>query len=172
MKWFRFPNDFINEIRIGRLPDWQQLVLIKLMCIECRGDLDPEYSEGFEQDLADYLRITDEQWIEVRNLFIEKKLIERHKNGFKVIYGEGVVGGNDRPPAHEWRRLRSLVFERDNYTCSYCGERGVMLECDHIIPISRGGGNSISNLTTACKPCNLSKRDRTPDEWLGGKSNG
>lgn len=70
-----------------------------------------------------------------------------------------------RPPQGYWRQLREAVFERDEYTCSYCGSKGGDLEADHIIPASRGGHATLENLTTACRDCNRSKRHRTPDEW-------
>src|SRR5689334_5319524 len=50
-----------------------------------------------------------------------------------------------RPPAHEWRILRAAAFARDDYTCQYCGARGGRLECDHVIPVSRGGAHTLSN---------------------------
>lgn len=65
-----------------------------------------------------------------------------------------------------WRKLRSFVFERDNYTCQYCGVRGGDLECDHVVPFSRGGSNESNNLATACRGCNIRKGDRTPEEWV------
>ncbi len=65
----------------------------------------------------------------------------------------------------EWSALRNLVFSRDNYTCCYCGNRGVKLECDHVIPVSKGGGHSPVNLVTACKKCNRSKGGKTLGEW-------
>lgn len=65
----------------------------------------------------------------------------------------------------EWDRLRSLVYERDDYTCKYCGSRGVRLECDHIIPMSRGGNNSLENLVTSCFICNRSKPAKLLTEW-------
>jgi len=71
-----------------------------------------------------------------------------------------------RPPIDEWKATRTRIFERDNYTCTYCGARGGQLECDHVHPVSRGGGNSDSNLTTACKPCNRDKGSKTVDEWM------
>lgn len=74
--------------------------------------------------------------------------------------------GRDRPGESVWAVLRSEVFERDNYTCTYCGERGGKLECDHIIPVAKGGGHDLANLTTACRPCNRSKRDKTLAEWM------
>ena len=35
---------------------------------------------------------------------------------------------------------------------------------DHVVPRSRGGEHSWENVAAACRPCNLHKRDRTPDE--------
>lgn len=66
----------------------------------------------------------------------------------------------------EWPNIRKEIFKRDNYTCSYCGGRGGQLECDHIVPRSKGGDHSPGNLTTACRPCNRAKRDKTAEEWL------
>lgn len=70
-----------------------------------------------------------------------------------------------RPPASIWLKVRRIVFERDDFTCRYCGKRGVRLECDHVMPLSRGGSSHPDNLVTACRPCNRAKRDRTPEEW-------
>ena len=70
-----------------------------------------------------------------------------------------------RPTAEVWLSLRATVFERDDYTCQYCGKRGGNLHCDHVIPVSRGGGNELSNLATACAACNMAKHNKTPGEW-------
>lgn len=71
-----------------------------------------------------------------------------------------------RLPASEWRERRENVFRRDDYTCEYCGDRGGKLECDHVVPVSKGGSNEYSNLVTACFKCNRSKRDKMLGEWL------
>jgi 5-methylcytosine-specific restriction endonuclease McrA len=72
---------------------------------------------------------------------------------------------NGRLPAAQWAVVRQRVYERDDFTCTYCGSRGTSLECDHIMPVSRGGSNELENLTTACRPCNRAKRNKTPEEW-------
>lgn len=64
-----------------------------------------------------------------------------------------------------WRATRLRIFARDDFTCRYCGQRGGQLECDHVLPASRGGPDSDDNLATACKACNRSKRASTPEEW-------
>jgi hypothetical protein len=60
-----------------------------------------------------------------------------------------------------------LLFQRDHYTCLYCGEHYSphKLTRDHIIPRSRGGDDGFANSATACKACNHAKGNRTPEEW-------
>ncbi len=57
---------------------------------------------------------------------------------------------------------RRAVFTRDDHRCQYCG--GPADSIDHIVPRSRGGLHEWDNVAAACRPCNLSKRDRTPRE--------
>lgn len=71
------------------------------------------------------------------------------------------------PPNHRRREriTKPKIFERDAYTCGYCGKVGKKgLTLDHIIPKSRGGTNHPSNLVAACMSCNNWKSDRTPEE--------
>lgn len=60
-------------------------------------------------------------------------------------------------------KTRLDVMERDDYKCQMCGrtvEDGVKLHIDHIVPVSKGGGNDIDNLQVLCHECNLAKHDR------------
>ncbi len=59
-------------------------------------------------------------------------------------------------------KLRTRIKERDNFTCCQCGnsihaEPNLLLEIDHIIPISKGGLTREENLQTLCWKCNRSK---------------
>ena len=76
---------------------------------------------------------------------------------------------------HVPRRFRrqvtnTFLFARDDYCCQYCGRHRAQLKGrqfltrDHVVPISRGGDNSWSNVVTACSPCNNRKGSRTPGE--------
>jgi 5-methylcytosine-specific restriction endonuclease McrA len=58
---------------------------------------------------------------------------------------------------------RNRLYKRDGYECVYCGNKK-NLTIDHVIPKSRGGDNSWTNLVTCCSPCNRRKGDRTPEE--------
>lgn len=57
------------------------------------------------------------------------------------------------------RAKRFAIFERDRFTCGYCGRRPpeVVLEVDHMFPICEGGGDDPENLITACFDCNRGK---------------
>jgi 5-methylcytosine-specific restriction endonuclease McrA len=59
-------------------------------------------------------------------------------------------------PFVEWGALLS----RTGNTCACCGVVGQMT-IDHIVPVTAGGDNSISNLQPLCKPCNSAKGCRT-----------
>lgn len=56
-------------------------------------------------------------------------------------------------------KLRFEVFKRDSFTCQYCGQSApnVVLEVDHLLPVSKGGDNDILNLITSCWTCNNGK---------------
>jgi hypothetical protein len=60
------------------------------------------------------------------------------------------------------KKTRFEVFKRDSFTCQYCGNSApsVLLEVDHIKPVSKSGDNDITNLITSCVDCNRGKSDR------------
>jgi 5-methylcytosine-specific restriction endonuclease McrA len=58
---------------------------------------------------------------------------------------------------------RQNIFKRDGFECQYCGTKKD-LTLDHIIPSSKGGPHTWTNLVTACKSCNAKKGDYTPGE--------
>ena len=63
------------------------------------------------------------------------------------------------------KKLRDFIKNRDNFTCRTCGnsthaEPNLLLEIDHIIPISKGGPTKEDNLQTLCWKCNRAKGDK------------
>ncbi len=64
------------------------------------------------------------------------------------------------------RFSRRNVFERDHYSCQYCGKRfrSQDLTLDHVLPRSRGGTSTWENVVVACYRCNRKKSNRTPHE--------
>lgn len=64
------------------------------------------------------------------------------------------------------RFSRQHVFMRDDFSCQYC--RGIFggkeLTLDHVVPVTRGGNTSWSNIVACCVPCNQRKGAKTPQE--------
>ena len=62
-------------------------------------------------------------------------------------------------------KLREHIKERDHFTCCSCGnsiyaEPNLLLEIDHIIPVSKGGHTTEENLQTLCWKCNRAKSNK------------
>lgn len=65
------------------------------------------------------------------------------------------------------RRTIEILFTNQSGRCVCCGEllqNGY--EVDHILPLSRGGDNSPSNLQLLTKTCNRKKSNKTMEEYL------
>jgi 5-methylcytosine-specific restriction endonuclease McrA len=66
----------------------------------------------------------------------------------------------DNFSAEEWVWLAAAYEHR----CAYCGREVERLTPDHVIPLSQGGSNTLSNIVPACESCNKRKGGRTPEE--------
>ncbi len=67
-------------------------------------------------------------------------------------------------PRLQKRLTRFEVFNRDKYTCQYCGRETKDITLDHILPNSRGGAHEWDNVVGCCFACNLRKAGHTPAE--------
>lgn len=79
-----------------------------------------------------------------------------------------VLGSYDKLPQQEVKFTRKNIFGRDGCRCQYCGRvcDPRDLNIDHVIPISRGGKTTWTNVVTSCIDCNRKKGHRTP--WEAG----
>ncbi len=61
---------------------------------------------------------------------------------------------------------RKNIFARDNYECQYCQRKKLYHELtfDHIVPVKHNGATDWENIVACCKPCNIKKADRTPEQ--------
>ncbi len=55
--------------------------------------------------------------------------------------------------------VKDAVWRRDNGRCAQCGSRA-NLEFDHIVPVSKGGSNTLRNVELLCEACNRKKSNR------------
>ena len=92
-------------------------------------------------------------------------------------YPQPIIGGSStykRPsviimreyinfPFRKVRLNRHNILKRDDNKCVYCGSKE-RLTLDHVIPKSKGGGNTWENLVTCCFSCNFKKDNKTYKE--------
>lgn len=108
------------------------------------------------------------KWIPISSFVIEvakfdtQKMINPEIQEKEYQYGE----------LFEFEVKEYLLFKY-NHTCQYCKglSKDPILETEHKIPKSRGGSNKLSNLTLACRSCNIQKNNKTLSEWLELLSN-
>lgn len=70
------------------------------------------------------------------------------------------------------RDMRRLLA-RFRHRCAYCTrplgpqgkDSGLSLQWDHVVPLSRGGANSVANLAPSCRDCNMEKSAKFLTEW-------
>jgi len=71
-----------------------------------------------------------------------------------------------RRASREVRFSRANIYQRDKYTCQYCGIKypAEDLTFDHVVPQVQGGQATWENIVTACLSCNNRKGGRTPQQ--------
>ncbi|MDJ0732328.1 MAG: HNH endonuclease [Crocosphaera sp.] len=118
---------------------------------------------------ASYEPLNITSWRRAVVLLIKGKA-EQLENNERLIYSDfplpSVIRLRHyvRVPYKEIPLTRRNILERDRHTCQYCRYKGEQLTLDHVIPRSRGGGDTWENLVTACVRCNVKKGNRTPKE--------
>lgn len=70
-------------------------------------------------------------------------------------------GQSDNFTASQWLALK----QKYNSTCLKClkQEPEIKLEADHVVPLSCGGSNDITNIQPLCEMCNRTKHTQTVD---------
>lgn len=76
----------------------------------------------------------------------------------RYVYVKALQGvGRGRP-----RYSRNGVLRRDNYSCAYCGKHATTI--DHVVPKSKGGESSWTNVVASCRKCNEKKADKSLEQ--------
>lgn len=65
--------------------------------------------------------------------------------------------------SHTIEEWRAKLDEYDG-RCAYCDEPATGR--DHVVPLSKGGSDWITNVVPACNPCNAGKANRPLKEWM------
>lgn len=108
---------------------------------------------------------------------IKRKSVSVHRAAKLRLYNKKRIdliqlGTSDSGDAQIVQLISQLKASPET-KCFYCGVPlfGNAIHIDHIVPLSKGGAHCVSNLCASCPPCNLSKNDKTVDEWNQWKQN-
>jgi hypothetical protein len=79
----------------------------------------------------------------------------------KIRFGKSAAGQRALMTA----TLRQFIKVRDRHTCRYCSvsvaaEPHLLIEVDHIVPVSKGGLSTPENLQALCWRCNRTKSNK------------
>lgn len=130
--------------------------------------LSREIAEVIDIDGSSWLTFTFGDWLDMSELWYDAER-ERHDWTHTVRLPIAVpriirLLEFDRVITATVNLNRRNIFARDAHRCQYCGKRFRVSELtlDHVVPRSQGGGDSWTNLVTACAGCNAKKGGRTP----------
>jgi len=93
--------------------------------------------------------------------FTADQILDAIERLVDIWEAEGIDG---RLPDEQWDILRMAALKRDHYTCQGCAKTDLPLDVHHIIPITKGGKNWLSNLISLCRSCH-----ERVHPWLGVK---
>ena len=132
------------------------------------------------KELAEVVHVENNQfcsydfsgWLELCQLKLEMGEKADHEDWIQAVNFEIQVPrvirltSYDRIPQSTVKFNRRNIFLRDGHRCQYCGKRysTPRLSLDHVMPKSRGGGETWENIVCACLKCNVQKGGRTPAE--------
>lgn len=169
--WLKLSKDFFkrHDVRIiEEMPNGKDYILFYLKLL-LESTENPYFVNKFPREIA---RITNEGigFVEKATLvFIKYGLICKDKYGDlyipyitkETVYSCAEQEGRDRS-SNDYKLWRLAVYERDNYTCQECGERGGKLNAHHIKSWRKHADLrfTISNGITLCEKCHKKKHKK------------
>lgn len=126
-----------------------------------------------------YREANPEKWKEK-----SKKWYEKNKDRVSERSRKWAILNREKRVANEQRRRFAKVKNGQNDLtsvqieilksqtpfCNYCYDFDAELTVDHVIPISKGGQNTLSNVVIACRSCNSSKSNKNLITFLMQRS--
>jgi len=108
-----------------------------------------------KQKAKEYLQRPD---VIERTERVMKEYHQKNKELYRLIDQNRRIrklGNGGTYSVDDWLQLTILLGKH----CLVCWKNNIKLTIDHIIPISKGGTNFISNLQPLCKSCNCKKHN-------------
>lgn len=123
-------------------------------CRDCYSKYVKERMTFEEQNAYKGVRKPNEsKQIYHRNYCKKHPNVISHLKANRYAREKGAMGSHT---LQEWEELKNKY----NNKCAICG-KDAKLTKDHIIPLSKGGTNYISNIQPLCRNCNSRKSDKT-----------
>lgn len=153
--------------------------------IERRKAKQKEYYLAHKEEIKQRTKIYSQLHRERQNLS-KKKWAKNHPeyektrvSKWKIANPEAMkiirVRGENKRRAIKRNVLVSITLQEMNELiqnskniCFWCDEyipEGQM-HLDHVYPLSKGGGHTISNIVVSCADCNMKKHNKDPEVWL------
>ncbi|MDP8241991.1 MAG: HNH endonuclease [Candidatus Celaenobacter antarcticus] len=169
------PYDKIVMAFIKYYRNCKNKILEELKDLPSKGSIQPKKRGGRyyyylayrESDKVKFKYIGKERPFELEKKLKRSKLLKRKLIIIDdFLYSLGITRRINRLSLSQ----RFKVFERDNFTCQYCGRNvknnKIILVVDHILPKKLGGSDKLDNLVTSCRDCNLGKHARYYDSII------
>ena len=134
------------------------------------GEYQREHAEQAAEWKKNWNAENPERMAELQSRWLEENREERREyvNAWAKLHPESAI-------IREHRRRSRELSATGNYTkqewnelvsdyggrCAYCNQESDKLTVDHVVPLSRGGTNDISNILPACRSCNSKKNNKS-----------
>jgi 5-methylcytosine-specific restriction endonuclease McrA len=112
---------------------------------------------GWIRKLSSYIQIAS---IATEVVSFDTHLLRADKPIEALDYQRGTLYGYE---------VKEYLLEKWGRRCSYCNAKDVKLQVEHIHSRRHGGTNAVSNLSLACKPCNIAKGSRDIRDFLANR---
>lgn len=165
--WFRWHHGSVTDTKLRLVAKksnakFGDVIALLAFILEIASSNGNSITDNHLVEASDLLRIPESDCREIIRELIARGFMNGNSIANPRRYFPSV---QMRPSGGMWESIRSAIFGRDDYTCQYCGSRGVRLECDHVVPVADGGSHDSYNLLTACFDCNRSKGSKSLSAW-------
>ncbi len=156
-------------------------------CKPCKKAYHKEYYQNNKKRLSErasilhYEKMKDEEYRKKHNL-LSAKWREANREKAREAKKKWRIRHPERHVLHQANRRAKIngcsgthtaeeiqeILREQNFRCAYCQIPVKEYHVDHVVPLSRGGGNDKQNLAIACPSCNMKKGRKTAEEFMGG----
>ena len=144
-------------------------------------------NRAYRERNKEYCRQKNREWIEknkgkyltdaLRYRTINKEKVNAGNRAWRIKYPERARKSDSIKKARRYNAPGSFLpqqitelYKKQKGNCVICKSTlHKKFHVDHVMPLARGGTNYIENIQLLCAPCNMSKSDKDPIEFMRSK---